>query len=187
MALATIIAAFITAAGAIFAAAYAGALPGGKGNGLTQIVRGENSNENVNVNKNESSNNNSNNNSNDNSNNSNNGNDNSENGENGNENQKDALTKPGSPKISNASCNSVDLAWDAVDGATSYEIFQDGSSIAKSEVASHTVGELEPGTTHEFSITALDTSSGELRKSGPSDATSAETKPVEECSDLSGS
>jgi hypothetical protein len=54
------------------------------------------------------------------------------------------------------SVNTVNLEWDSVNGATSYNVFQDGRLIATGITdLKHTVIGLDPNTTYQFAVTAV--------------------------------
>jgi chitinase len=79
-----------------------------------------------------------------------------------------APTVPGAPgglTVSGTSSSSVSLAWNAVSGATGYNVYRDGTKVTAVTGASATVTGLAASTTYSFQVTATN-SAGESGRSG---------------------
>ncbi|MDH6586964.1 chitinase [Streptomyces sp. SAI-133] len=79
-----------------------------------------------------------------------------------------APTVPGAPgglTVSGTSSSSVSLAWNAVSGATGYNVYRDGTKVTAVTGASATLTGLAASTTYSFQVTATN-SAGESGRSG---------------------
>ncbi|GAA3829661.1 glycoside hydrolase family 18 protein [Streptomyces coacervatus] len=79
-----------------------------------------------------------------------------------------APTVPGTPSglsVSGTTSSSVSLAWNAVSGATGYNVYRDGTKITAVTGTSATVTGLAAATSYSFQVTATN-SAGESAKSG---------------------
>ncbi|MBT2215833.1 fibronectin type III domain-containing protein [Virgibacillus dakarensis] len=61
---------------------------------------------------------------------------------------------PANLTTSNVTATGVNLAWDAVEDASGYDIYQDGAAIDTVTANSHTVTGLDADTTYEFYVVA---------------------------------
>ncbi|MEU0423632.1 glycoside hydrolase family 18 protein [Streptomyces canus] len=79
-----------------------------------------------------------------------------------------APTVPGAPgglTVSGTSSSSVSLAWNAVSGATGYNVYRDGTKVTAVTGTSATVTGLAASTSYSFQVTATN-SAGESGRSG---------------------
>lgn len=79
-----------------------------------------------------------------------------------------APTVPGAPDgltVSGTSSSSVSLAWNAVSGATGYNVYRDGTKVTAVTGTSATVTGLAASTSYSFQVTATN-SAGESGRSG---------------------
>ncbi|MGX1367755.1 chitinase [Streptomyces canus] len=86
-----------------------------------------------------------------------------------------APTVPGTPgglTVSGTSSSSVSLAWNAVSGATGYQVYRDGTKVTAVTGTSATVTGLAASTSYGFQVTAVN-SAGESAKSGAVTATTS--------------
>ncbi|MGW2520758.1 chitinase [Streptomyces sp. NPDC001617] len=77
-------------------------------------------------------------------------------------------TVPSAPSglaVSGTTASSVSLAWNAVSGATGYNVYRDGTKVTAVTGASATVTGLSASTSYSFQVTATN-SAGESAKSG---------------------
>lgn len=72
---------------------------------------------------------------------------------------------PGGLTVSGTSSSSVSLAWNAVSGATGYNVYRDGTKVTAVTGTSATVTGLAASTSYGFQVTATN-SAGESAKSG---------------------
>ena len=72
------------------------------------------------------------------------------------------------------SSNSINITWDAVDGATTYEVSADGKTISVGAATSYNDTGLEPGTQHNYQIRAINSGG----KSAWSSSVTAKTTPL---------
>ena len=86
------------------------------------------------------------------------------------------LTIPGVPQNINAtpSSNAINITWDVVDGATTYEVSVDGKTISVGAATSYNDTGLEPGTQHNYQIRAINSGG----KSAWSSSVTAKTTPL---------
>ncbi|MGI5514230.1 chitinase [Streptomyces sp. CA-106131] len=88
-----------------------------------------------------------------------------------------APTVPATPTglaVSSTTSSSVSLAWNAVSGATGYNVYRSGTKVAAVTGTSATVTGLSPSTSYSFQVTATN-AAGESAKSSPVTATTAAT------------
>ncbi|MET9047689.1 glycoside hydrolase family 18 protein [Streptomyces sp. NPDC004362] len=88
-----------------------------------------------------------------------------------------APTVPAAPAglaVSSTTSSSVSLAWNAVSGATGYNVYRSGTKVAAVTGASATVTGLSPSTSYSFQVTATN-AAGESTKSATVTATTAAT------------
>ncbi|MEU6319682.1 glycoside hydrolase family 18 protein [Streptomyces sp. NPDC047009] len=88
-----------------------------------------------------------------------------------------APTVPATPTglaVSSTTSSSVSLAWNAVSGATGYNVYRSGTKVAAVTGTSATVTGLSPSTSYSFQVTAAN-AAGESAKSTPVTATTAAT------------
>ncbi|MFE9129304.1 chitinase [Streptomyces sp. NPDC007148] len=88
-----------------------------------------------------------------------------------------APTVPAAPAglaVSSTTSSSVSLAWNAVSGATGYNVYRGGTKVAAVTGASATVTGLSPSTSYSFQVTATN-AAGESTKSATVTATTAAT------------
>ncbi|MED7821144.1 chitinase [Streptomyces chiangmaiensis] len=86
-------------------------------------------------------------------------------------------TVPATPSglaVSATTSSSVSLAWNAVSGATGYNVYRSGTKVAAVTGTSATVTGLSPSTSYSFQVTATNTA-GESAKSATVTATTAAT------------
>ncbi|MCK1823355.1 glycoside hydrolase family 18 protein [Streptomyces sp. XM83C] len=84
-------------------------------------------------------------------------------------------TVPGAPaglSVSGTTSSSVSLAWNAVSGAASYNVYQGGTKVTSVTGTSATVSGLAASTSYSFQVTAVN-AAGESPKSTPVTATTA--------------
>lgn len=81
---------------------------------------------------------------------------------------------PGGLTVSGTSSSSVSLAWNAVSGATGYNVYRDGTKVTAVTGTSATVTGLAASTSYGFQVTATN-SAGESAKSGSVTARTAAT------------
>ncbi|WP_420823973.1 chitinase [Streptomyces roseifaciens] len=79
---------------------------------------------------------------------------------------------PGGLKAGAVTASSVSLSWDAVAGATGYNVYRDGAKVASTEGTSASVGGLAASTSYRFQVTATN-AAGESPKSGEVTATTS--------------
>ncbi|MEU4208683.1 glycoside hydrolase family 18 protein [Streptomyces sp. NPDC026206] len=79
---------------------------------------------------------------------------------------------PGGLAAGAATSSSVALSWNAVAGATGYNVYQDGTRVQAVGGTSATVTDLAPGTSYRFQVTAAN-AAGESGKSAAVTATTA--------------
>ncbi|MEA3200105.1 MAG: hypothetical protein QOE90_1533 [Thermoplasmata archaeon] len=84
----------------------------------------------------------------------------------------DALDAPANLRATGATTTTLSFAWDPVEGATSYTLTLDGSTIASTNATFVTLTDLGPGTTYTFGVRAHDSwrSSPERHTTGTTDA-----------------
>jgi chitinase len=88
-----------------------------------------------------------------------------------------APTAPATPTglaVSSTTSSSVSLAWNAVSGATGYNVYRSGTKVAAVTGTSATVTGLSPSMSYSFQVTATN-AAGESAKSSPVTATTAAT------------
>ncbi|WP_285510377.1 glycoside hydrolase family 18 protein [Streptomyces sp. NBRC 14336] len=86
-------------------------------------------------------------------------------------------TIPGTPAgvtVSGRSSTSISLAWNAVSGATGYNVYRDGTKVTAVTGTSATVTGLSPATSYSFQVTATN-AAGESPKSAPVTGTTTQT------------
>lgn len=66
------------------------------------------------------------------------------------------LPAPKLPTVVSKSSKSVQVKWDAVEGANAYEIYVDNQFIGYSDTTSYTLGTLTPATNYQIHILAID-------------------------------
>ncbi|MFS0882732.1 fibronectin type III domain-containing protein, partial [Metabacillus niabensis] len=66
------------------------------------------------------------------------------------------LDSPKNLKQSDITNNSVTIAWDSVENATSYKVFKDGVEIGETQTSSYSVSNLAADTKYTFEVQALD-------------------------------
>ncbi|MFD8804959.1 chitinase [Streptomyces sp. NPDC059597] len=81
---------------------------------------------------------------------------------------------PGGLAVSGTTSSSVSLAWNTVSGASSYNVYRDGSKVTSASGTSATVSGLSASTSYSFQVTAVN-SAGESAKSSAVTATTAST------------
>ncbi|MEU3978694.1 glycoside hydrolase family 18 protein [Streptomyces sp. NPDC026672] len=81
---------------------------------------------------------------------------------------------PGGLSVSGTTSSSVSLAWNAVSGATGYNVYRSGTRVAAVTGTSATVTGLAASTSYPFQVTATN-SAGESAKSATVNATTAAT------------
>ncbi|MGV9243046.1 chitinase [Streptomyces sp. NPDC003710] len=84
-------------------------------------------------------------------------------------------TVPAAPTgltVSSTTSSSASLSWNAVSGATGYNVYQGGTKVSGVTGASATVTGLSPSTSYSFQVTAVN-AAGESPKSAPVTATTA--------------
>ena len=84
-------------------------------------------------------------------------------------------TVPAAPTgltVSSTTSSSASLSWNAVSGATGYNVYQGGTKVSGVTGASATVTGLSPSTSYSFQVTAAN-AAGESPKSAPVTATTA--------------
>ncbi|MEH6374094.1 glycoside hydrolase family 18 protein [Streptomyces sp. KLMMK] len=77
---------------------------------------------------------------------------------------------PGGLKTGAVTASSVALSWDAVAGATGYNVYRDGAKVASADGTSATVGGLAASTSYRFEVTATN-AAGESPRSAAVTAT----------------
>ncbi|GAA3642821.1 glycoside hydrolase family 18 protein [Streptomyces chitinivorans] len=77
---------------------------------------------------------------------------------------------PGTPTVGATTSSSVTLNWNAVDGATGYTVYRDGTKALSVQGTSATVTGLAAATSYEFRVSAVN-GAGESAKSAPVTAT----------------
>lgn len=84
-------------------------------------------------------------------------------------------TPPGSIVAAAVGGTRIDVSWSpAVDeqsGISGYRVFRDGSEVAVTEATAYQDGELTPGTTYEYRVSAINGAGVEGEPSGPASAT----------------
>jgi len=61
---------------------------------------------------------------------------------------------PGAPSFPGKTCSSISLNWSSVSGASSYEVYRDGSLVTTTTLTSHTDNGLTSGTSYCYRIVA---------------------------------
>ncbi|MFP8945321.1 carbohydrate binding domain-containing protein, partial [Streptomyces fenghuangensis] len=77
---------------------------------------------------------------------------------------------PGTPTVGATTSSSVTLNWNAVDGATGYTVYRNGTKALSVQGTSATVTGLAAATSYEFRVSAVN-GAGESAKSAPVTAT----------------
>ncbi len=81
---------------------------------------------------------------------------------------------PAGVSVSSTTSSSVSLSWNAVSGATGYNVYRSGTNVATTTGTSATVTGLSPSTSYSFQVTATN-AAGESAKSAAVTATTAAT------------
>ncbi|HEY4391805.1 MAG TPA: glycosyl hydrolase family 18 protein [Paenibacillus sp.] len=66
------------------------------------------------------------------------------------------LAAPRNLKVASTSSKSVQVKWDAVEGANAYEVYVDNQFTGYSEATSYTIGALTPASTYKVHVLAID-------------------------------
>ncbi|SDC69894.1 poly(3-hydroxybutyrate) depolymerase [Cupriavidus sp. YR651] len=80
-------------------------------------------------------------------------------------------TPPTGLAVTGTTTTSVSLSWGAVTGATSYNVYRNGSQVGSSTTTTYTDTGLIAGTTYSYAVTEVDPSLGESAKSTSINAT----------------
>lgn len=89
-----------------------------------------------------------------------------------------AGTAPTGLVVSGTTINSISLSWNAVTNANSYNIYRNGTKVGSSTSTGYTDSGLIAGSTYSYTVTAIDTTTGESQQSA---AISATTKSSFSC------
>jgi len=90
------------------------------------------------------------------------------------------LPAPTGVATSNATASSMQIAWNAVSGAASYNVYRNGSKVNASAVTatSYTDTGLAAGTTYSWTVRAVDANGAEGAASSPASGTTTGSAPV---------
>jgi poly(3-hydroxybutyrate) depolymerase len=90
------------------------------------------------------------------------------------------LPAPTGVTTSNATASSMQIAWNAVSGAASYNVYRNGSKVNASAVTatSYTDTGLAAGTTYSWTVRAVDANGAEGTASSPASGTTTGSAPV---------
>jgi len=90
------------------------------------------------------------------------------------------LPAPTGVATSNATASSMQIAWNAVSGAASYDVYRNGSKVNASAVTatSYTDTGLAAGTTYSWTVRAVDANGAEGAASSPASGTTTGSAPV---------
>lgn len=93
------------------------------------------------------------------------------------------LPAPTGLAVTGSGTTSISLAWNAVSGAASYNVYRDGTKINASAVTStsYTDSGLASGTSYSYSVAAVDGSGGVGSRSGAVSGTTTGTGPLPNC------
>ncbi len=88
------------------------------------------------------------------------------------------LPAPTGLTVSATTDTTASLTWNPVDGATSYTVHRDGTKVATTTSASHTDTGLSSGTTHAYTVAAVDADGAAGPRSAPVNATTTGFTPT---------
>ncbi|MFC4075221.1 phage tail tube protein [Salinithrix halophila] len=81
------------------------------------------------------------------------------------------IATPTGLTASNETATSIDLSWNVVDGANSYNIYRGGTQVGSSNTNSYTDSGLTASTTYTYEVTAVNANGAESPKSNSISAT----------------